>query len=282
VTLGLLAVLGSAVCYGVASVLQAIGARRTPDSGRAVDPRALVRTLRQAPFVAGVLLDAGGWVLQFIALRGLPLFVVQAGQASNLAVTAVVAVPVLGARLGGPQWAAIGGVCAGLGLLAASAGEQNPLPPGPWFGAGLLLSVVALAACGLVVGRTRSSARPAVLGSAAGLGFGITALAARGLTSLAPGHLVHDPAAYALIGSSVIAFVFFTSALQSGSVTVVSAAVVVTETTVPAIVGVLVLGDHPRGGFVPVAALGFALAVVGALALGRFCEPASACDPAPS
>jgi drug/metabolite transporter (DMT)-like permease len=276
VILGLLAVLGSAVCYGVASVLQAIGARRTPDSGRMVDPRVLVRTLRQAPFLAGILLDAGGWVLQFIALRGLPLFLVQAGQASNLAVTAVVAVPVLGARLGGRQWAAIAGVCAGLALVASSAGQENPVRPGPWFGVGLLISVLALAASGLTGDRTRSRARPAILGSAAGLGFGVTALAARGLASLSPGHLVRDPAAYALVGASAIAFLFFTTGLRGGSVTVVSAAVVVTETTVPAIVGVLVLGDHPRAGFVPMAAAGFALAVLGALALARFGEPASA------
>ncbi|GAA5188582.1 hypothetical protein GCM10023322_39570 [Rugosimonospora acidiphila] len=271
---GLLAVLGSAVCYGVASVLQAVGARRAPQSAGTVSARLLVRALREAPFVTGVTLDAAGWVLQVLALRNLPLFVVQAGQASNLAVTAVVAVPLLAARPSGRQWWAVGGVCAGLGLLASSAGRQSPLPPGPWFGLGLLFSALALAGCGLAVRRTRSAARPAILGSVAGLGFGITALAARGLTSLSPGHLLRDPAAWALAVGGIIGFLFFTGGLQSGSVTVVSAAVVMAETTVPAIVGVLVLGDHSRHGFIPVAAAGFVLALLGALTLAGYGEPA--------
>jgi drug/metabolite transporter (DMT)-like permease len=277
---GLLAVLGSAVCYGVASVLQAIGTRRTPDPGRAVGPRLLVRALRQGPFAGGIALDVAGWVLQVIALRSLPLFVVQAGQASNLAVTAVVAVPVLAARPTGRQWWAIAAVCAGLALLVSSAGKENPVPPGSWFGYGLLISVLALSAVGLVVGRTRSPARPAILGSVAGLGFGITALAARGLTNLSPAHLPRDPAAWAMAVGGVIGFLFFTAGLSSGSVTVVSAALVVAETVVPAIVGVLVLGDHARHGFVPVAVVGFALAVFGALALAGSEEPPSPGSPA--
>ncbi|GIH16523.1 membrane protein [Rugosimonospora africana] len=272
---GLLAVFGSAVCYGVASVFQAIGARRAPDSGRTVGPRILVRALRQGPFVAGVALDGGGFVFQLIALRSLPLFLVQAGQASNLAVTAVVAVPILAARLNGRQWAAVAGVCAGLALLSASAGDENPVPPGPWFGFGLLVSVLALTALGLAVGKTGSRARPAILGSVAGLGFGITALAARGLTDWSPAYLVRDPAAWSLAVGGVIGFLFFTGGLNSGSVTVVSAAVVVTETVVPAVVGVLVLGDHARHGFVPVAVVGFVLAVLGALLLAGSDDPTS-------
>jgi drug/metabolite transporter (DMT)-like permease len=276
---GLLAVLGSAVCYGVASVCQAIGARRAPEDGGSVAPRILVRALRQGPFVAGVALDGGGFVLQVIALRALPLFVVQAGQASNLAVTAVVAVPVLAARLRGRQWGGVAGVCAGLALLGVSAGPENPVPPGPWFGVGLLVSVLALAAVGVAVGRTALPARPAILGSVAGLGFGITALAARGLTDWSPGELVRDPAAWSLALGGVIGFLFFTGGLNSGSVTVVSAAVVVTETVVPAVVGVLVLGDHARHGFVPVASAGFVLAVLGALVLAASEKPVPAQPP---
>jgi hypothetical protein len=52
--------------------------------------------------------------------------------------------------------------------------------------------------------------------------------------------------------------------------------VVVGETAIPAVVGILVLGDHTRPGFAPVAVLGFLLAVAGALALSRFGEPGAA------
>jgi hypothetical protein len=40
-------------------------------------------------------------------------------------------------------------------------------------------------------------------------------------------------------------------------------------------VGIVVLGDHTRPGFVPVATAGFLLAVTSALALSRFGEPTS-------
>lgn len=274
----LLAAAGSAVCYGVASVLQAIGARSTHDTGT-VDPRLLARLLRNTPFVVGMLLDVTGGVLQFVALRTLPLFLVQATQAANLAVTAVVAVPVLGARLAARHWWAVAAVTAGLVLLASSAGAENAREPSLGFRLALLVCVAVLAVAGLLAGRiggAGSTLGSSTLGGVAGLGFGLTALAARSLTNLSPLHLVRDPAVYAIIGGGVVAFLFFATGLQRGSVTAVSAAVVVGETAMPALVGILALDDHTRPGFAPVAILGFLFAVVGALALSRFGEPVGA------
>jgi drug/metabolite transporter (DMT)-like permease len=265
----------SAVCYGVATVLQARGARAVPQE-RAVDPRLLVRALRQGPFVAGVALDVAGALAQFWALRYLPLFVAQAAQAGNLAVTAVVSVPLLRARLTAWQWSAVGTVCAGLAMLALSAGRENPAHVPVAARLGLLVSVVVLAVCGFAAGRLAQPARSVVLGLVAGLGFGAVALCARTLISFSPADLVRDPAAYALAGGGVTAFLFFTTGLRGGSVTAVTAAVIVAETVVPAAVGVLALGDSTRPGLVPVAGAGFGLAVAGALALARFGEPAGA------
>jgi drug/metabolite transporter (DMT)-like permease len=281
VIFALLAAAGSAVCYGVASVLQARGAKSTHDSGT-VDPRLLGRLLRNTPFLVGSLLDVTGAVLQFLALRTLPLFLVQATQAGNLAVTALVAVPVLGARLAARHWWAVAAVTAGLILLAASAGAENPREPGFAFRLALLACVALLTAAGLLAGRLggrrdgASVLGSSTLGAVAGLGFGLTALAARSLTDLSPAHLVRDPALYAAVGGGVVAFLFFATGLQRGSVTAVSAAVVVGETAIPAVVGILVLGDHTRPGLAPAAVLGFLLAVAGALGLSRFGEPATA------
>jgi len=152
VSLPLLAALCSALCYGVATVLQARGARAVPHGG-AVDPRLLVRVLRQGPFVAGIALDVVGAVAQFWALRYLPLFLVQAAQAANLAVTAVVAVPLLHVRLTVRQWSAVGGVCAGLALLAVSAGRENPAHVALSARLGLLACVAVLAVAGFAAGR---------------------------------------------------------------------------------------------------------------------------------
>lgn len=269
--LALPAVLCSALCYGVAAVLQAQAARAMPH-GRAVEARLLVRLLRQAPFVAGVALDILGFLAQFWALRYLPLFLVQATQASNLAVTAMVAVPVLHARLTRRHWYAIGAVCLGLVLLALSAGPERPTPISGDARLSLLAAVVLLAVAGFATGRAAPSAQSIVLGLIAGLGFGAVAVAARTLTNLSPTHLVRDPAAYALAVGGVLAFLFYATALQRGSVTGVTAAVVVAETAVPAVVGVLIFGDTTRAGLAPLAVVGFGLSVAGALALARFGE----------
>ncbi len=64
----------------------------------------------------------------------------------------------------------------------------------------------------------------------------------------------------------------YATALEGGSVTTATAAVVLAETMPPAIVGVLFLGDTTRHGLAAVAGLGFALAVICAVALARFGE----------
>jgi hypothetical protein len=99
------------------------------------------------------------------------------------------------------------------------------------------------------------------------------------LPGFAPGRLISEPATYALVAGGVTAFLFFATGLQRGAVTVTTAAVVVGETTVPAAVGVIWLGDQVRRGFVPVGLTGFLLALTGALLLARFGEPVT--EPVP-
>jgi hypothetical protein len=104
----------------------------------------------------------------------------------------------------------------------------------------------------------------------AGLGFGVLAVAARVLTGFSPLVLVRDPAAYALCAAGIVSFLFYASALEGGSVTVATAAVVLVETVPPAAVGILLLGDRTRHGMAGVAIAGFILAVICAVQLARF------------
>ena len=96
-----------------------------------------------------------------------------------------------------------------------------------------------------------------VLGAVAGLGYGVLAVAARVLPGFSPQHLIRDPAAYALAGAGIVSFMLYATALEDGSVTVATAAVVLAETTPPAVVGVMFLGDHTRAGLGGGALLGF-------------------------
>ncbi len=271
---GLLAALLSAVSYGIASVLQAVAARRERDAG-GVDPRLLARLVRQGPFLAGIGLDVVGFAAQFLALRTLPVFAVQAIQAGNLAVTAVVSVPVLGMRLRGREWAAVGAVWAGLAVLGLAAGAEHVAPVSRWTPWGLLIGAAVTSAAGYLVGVFVKRHGPVVLGFVAGLGFGIVALSARVITDYSVTHLLRDPALYAMAIGGVVSFLFYATALQRGVVTTVTAAVIIGETLLPSLVGVIVLGDRPRPGLAPLAIGGFLVAVAGAIVLARFGEPES-------
>ncbi|HEY2791708.1 MAG TPA: hypothetical protein VGJ28_05100, partial [Micromonosporaceae bacterium] len=181
--IGLLAAALSAVCYGIASVLQASAALTEEDSG-GVDARLLARLAKRGPFMAGVALDVIAFIAQFVALRYLAVFVVQAVQAGNLAVTAVAAIPLLGARLAGREWAAIAAVCGGLVLLAVASGAERVEPVGMAVRWWLLIAAVLVSLAGLAVGRIHGRLAPVALGFVSGLGFGIVALAARVITDL--------------------------------------------------------------------------------------------------
>jgi drug/metabolite transporter (DMT)-like permease len=253
----------SAICYGGGNALQAAGFRRR----------------RRGPFVAGVVLDLFGFVAQLVALRGLPLFVVQAVQAGNLAVTALVCVPLLGVRLGARQWAAVAAVCAGVALLGASSGAEGTDGAGLTTRFALLAVAVVLGAGALLAARLGPPSGPIIQGVVAGLGFGFTALSVRAVPSLAVTDIVRDPAAYAAAVSGACAFLSFAAALQRGAVTTVSALVIIGETTLPAVAGILLWHDRTRAGWTAPAVLGFALAVAGALILARFAEPDRSDEP---
>ncbi|WP_020659871.1 hypothetical protein [Amycolatopsis benzoatilytica] len=278
---GFLCALLSAVAYGVASVMQAVAAKAAPDAGHArVDPRLLLRVLRQWRYVVGLALDAVGFVAQIAALHVLPLFLVQATQAASLAVTAV-AVRVFGVRLGAREWTAVVVVCAGLALLGSSAESEGSSAVGLGFRIALAGAAVVLGVAGLLIGRAGDRVRTAGLGLIAGLCFGLVAVAGRVIPSLAPLDLLRDPALYVVAVAGGLAMLFFATALQRGSVTTATAMMVLGETVLPSLIGVLMLGDRTRPGFAVVALAGFVLAVTAALALARFGEPAPSAAVAP-
>ncbi|MFJ7214035.1 hypothetical protein [Amycolatopsis sp. NPDC098790] len=271
---GLLCALGAAIAYGVASVMQSVAAKAT-DTGtetQGVDPKLLVRVLKQWKFVLGLSLDVLGFVAQIAALHVLPLFVVQAALAASLAVTAVAA-RFLGVRLGKKEWAAVAVVCAGLGLLGAAAESEGSDPVGLGFRLGLIGAVAVLAVAGIAAGKASRRVRTPALGLVAGLSFGVVAIAGRIIPSLDPLDLLTDPATYTVAVAGGMAMLFYATALQRGSVTTSTAMMVLGETVFPSLVGVLVLGDRTRPGFAALAIAGFVLAVAAALALARFGEP---------
>ncbi|MEU7063653.1 hypothetical protein [Streptomyces sp. NPDC046161] len=262
--------LGAAVCFGTASVLQAVAARAAePGTGSGVDAALLLRAVRQWRYVAGLGLDAIGFVLQIVALRHIPIYVVGAALAASLAVTAVVAARLLRVRLSRAEWGAVAVVCGGLVMLGLASGEEGTETGPPGLGAALLGVAAVVLLAGAAAGRLPGRARALALGLAAGTGFGVVEVAVR----LIDGPDLANPALYALLLGGGAAFLLLTSALQRGSVTAATAGMVLGETVGPAAVGVAWLGDRTREGLTWLAVLGFAVAVAGSLALARFGEP---------
>jgi drug/metabolite transporter (DMT)-like permease len=277
VLVSLIAAVVAAIFYGVASVMQAIAVRaashRKPDETSAgVDPGLLPRLLHQWRFVLSICLDALGFVAQLVALQRLPLFAVQAFVASNLAVTAVVASWVIGVTLSWREWAAVIGVVVGVGLLGSSAGAEGAAQVGAVFKLALIVAVAGLAVVGMAAAKLNEPYRTTALGLTAGFGYGVLSIAARVLDGFSPFQLARDPATYAIIAAGIISFMFYATALEGGSVTVATAAVVLAETIPPAIIGVIFLGDQTRRGLAVVAWGGFFLAVASAVILARFGE----------
>jgi hypothetical protein len=238
--LGWFAALAGALGYGVASVLQAVGAARA--TGPAV--------LRQPAYVAGMALDGLAWLASLAAMRVLPLFVVQSALASSVAVTVVVAHLVLRTPLRGRDVGAVLALVSALAVLGiAFLPGAAPAPAGAtaWVLPALVALVLALA---LGYARAGSPAM-AVL---AGLAFSGAAVCARGMDlSGNASAVLGRPLAWMLLGFGAVGTVAFARSLERGRVGPSTAVLWSVETVVAGGVGVLVLGDAVRTGWVAAA-----------------------------
>jgi len=264
--LGMACALFAALGYGSASVLQSVAARKA-ESGSGLDPRLLVRLAGSTPYVSGLGLDLAAFVASLVALRTLPLFLVQSAVASSVGVTAIIAAAI-GVRLRGREIASLVILGAGLLLLASSAQPEQGTPLTVGIRWGLLSCVIVLGAAGALVAQHGGHSSAQALAVLAGLAFTVVAVTARSLTVPSPlWRVLADPGLWAILALGVLGMLLFTTALQRGSVTSATAVTFAVETIVPAGIGLAFLGDTTRPGFALVAAVGFVLTIAGTLAL---------------
>lgn len=273
-TMSLLGAFLAAFAYGAATILQAIGVARL--AALPGDPGWRARLPGGTVYLSGLLLDLLGFFMSAKALRQLPLFLVESAVASSVAITAVLAVYFLGVRLHRAEIVALGGVGVGLALLAISAKEGPPRHVGHLAGWLLLLAAVLVAL--LLVAGWRAVPDPGnsaiVLAFAAGAGFGMLGVAARILTI--PDHwwrVVTEPTLWALVANGVLASIAYGIALSRGRTTTVAAVSFATETVIPAIIGLALLGDGVRHHLWIVATVGFVVTLSSCIALAHRADP---------
>ncbi|MDL9947387.1 hypothetical protein QSJ19_17730 [Gordonia sp. ABSL11-1] len=275
--IGIIAAVVAALAYGTASVLQAHGARSVaepptgidgPGASHAPTLRSTITAMLTVSFLAGMALDGFGFVGNLIAARELPLFLAQPIVSANLVVTAVLAALFLHVRLRTIDRIAIGVVVVALIVLGLVSADEGHGHDGAWLHWTVLVLGAALIGGGLAMLQLPGARIAVIAGLLAGIVFGVMAVAVRivhGLDPFSPGELLTDPAAYAVVVCGVGGFYLFTVALQTGSVNGAAAALVVGETVVPGAVGIALLGDATRSGWMPVAMIAFIAAVAGAV-----------------
>jgi drug/metabolite transporter (DMT)-like permease len=285
VVIGVAAALLACCSYGIASVMQAYGARSSvaAASGRGKSVpvtatggptlRTTIGAALTAAFIAGMVLDVVGFAGSVVSARLIPLFLSQTIISANLVVTAVLGVAVLGVRLHTRDWVAIVTVVVSLcvlGLTAGHRGEGTSEPAVHW---GLLAASVLILLGGVGLTRLLGARAAVAAGLIAGILYGAMAVAVRVLDGVDPlrlGILLADPASWTILVAGLGGFYLFTVALQLGSVNGAAAALVVGETVVPGITGVILLGDTAERGLGWLVAVAFVGAILGAVAVAIF------------
>jgi drug/metabolite transporter (DMT)-like permease len=270
----LTAAFGCAVCNGVAAILQKVSADRE-QKVTGLDAGLMVKLFQDVPYLAGIILDILGWMLTFIAVRHLPLFLVESIIAANIAVTALIERVVLHKPLPGTSYITIGFMFVGLILVAVSAAPDTArmLTRTEAISLFVLLATVALA--GLFTARNASGRAAAVLAALGGIAFGLTSVASRVLTPAHPlWHNIYSPYIIMLILAGILGIFLFSVALQRAHATILIASMTASQTVVPALIGILLLGDSARSGRWSLVIIGTLLTTGSAVLLALGYNPA--------
>jgi drug/metabolite transporter (DMT)-like permease len=266
--LGILLAFLCAFATNVGFLLKHRGACAAPDVSLKHPVRSAVGLFRSKWFAVGMGVALGAWLLHVGALALAPLSVVQAVIAGGLVFLTVLAERWFGYSVGLRQWAGVGLTALGLVLLAATL-PTSGAGHASYSMAGMIAFESALLALGtfLVLSKKLDSHEHhgVMLGTAAGILFGVSDVAIKALTTS-----VGDEGMMGLVSpwlltcvvASVIAFYASARGLQKGE-----AVPVITLTSAAANVsaisgGILVFGDPMPGNTVGIVLQSFAFVLV--------------------
>lgn len=257
VAVGLIA----ALLFGVGAVVQAHAVRHLDVSP--LNPVTfVVRSVRDPLTMLVVVAYLIGFALHVVAIWLLPLYLAQATIAMSLPITALASRAVT-ERLTSANWAAIGVVTLGLVLLAIGSGEVGTVVTNASFVLAVWAGVALLALASWWSARLGGG----VVGALAGLGYAGSAVAVRGVGSSVEALVA--VVALAIPAYSLLAFWLYSIGMHRTAVSSTTAPLIVTQTFVPAAIGVLFLGDGVRTGWAAAVIVGLVLSTAGAVWLSR-------------
>jgi drug/metabolite transporter (DMT)-like permease len=265
--LALLAAFGCSLTSGVAAVLQKVSADQEE---RATSLRVglLWRLLDDWPYLLGLALDGGSFLLTIVAVQNLPLFVAEPIIAVNVVITALIERLIFQRRLRAVVWVAIAGILVGLSLLAVSGAPEKAHTAGAVVRWAVILLPLGVAGIGAIVATRNHHSATIALGALDGIAFGGTAIAGRMLVVPHPfWQILLSPLLWSMAAYGLVGLLLFTIALQRSHASVVAAATTAAQSAVPIVIGIAFLGDTPRDGAWGLAAVGMVMALAGTLAI---------------
>lgn len=266
--LSVLAALGTAICNGVSAILQKAGADSHPRA-KSLHPGLMFRLLGNVPYVAGALIDLVAWALTLVAVHNLPLFLVQPITGLSVIVTVLIEWLYFKKPFHMPTLLAMLVILGGLSIIASQATVQTAHAVNGFSYIFIIVILpLILLALGLWSVRVQKPWATFLLSTLAGIGFGGTAITGRMLSIDKPyWHILITLPFLSLVAYGVIGVMLFTVALQRHHASTVNAAMITFETLVPLTVGLLVLGDKPRGGSIIVILFGAVIALAGTISV---------------
>jgi drug/metabolite transporter (DMT)-like permease len=216
----------------------------------------------------GVALDIIAWILTLIAVRTLPLFLVQAVIAGAVVITALIDRFILHRKRHIYAYWAILVVLVGLVALAVAAVPGHARQTTVAVHWSILLAPLILLLLGTYYVRTHTKRGAGILAGLSGIAFGGTSIVGRVLYIPHPyWHMLTNPLLYALALYGGFGILLFTISLQRTSATTTNAAMIAAQTVSPALFGVLFLGDSVRHGWWPAMVVGILLTLIGTLVI---------------
>lgn len=257
--------------YGISMQHRAASAQ---EAHAAMDPRLVVRLLRQRTWLVGMLVGFGGFVFEAMAIGAGRLVLVEPIMACAVLFALFFAATHDDRRLGAREWRGVAVTIVGVGGFLAVASPttgSDPDPAVPW--AVPVAVFGSLVVVGAVVARRIDGERRGVLLAVlAGLGFGLASSLVKLVTDVADaggaGDVFGHWGLYVWIAVSPTAFLLQQSALHATHLGAALPATTTFSPTTSAMLGALMFDEQIRGGWaVPAEVVLVVLMIVGVATL---------------